>query len=342
MKNAKKLIKNLIIFIILLIVTFLIVFKDQDIYDLISIILNVNKTYVLCGIVAMALYFVFESLNVKCILKNLGENVKFIKMIRYSLVEFFFSGVTPAATGGQPMEIYYMHKEGVAIPKTTVALIIQLIAFQSITIVCGIIGAIINYNLIKDGLIWLFIFGISLNIIALLVMTICLFSNSLAQKIVVFIFKFLVKIKYKNADKLKTSVDETLKSYNESASLIRGHKSVFLKSFLIVACQVISYYSITYFVYKAFGLNDYSYFHILSIQAMLYVSVSSMPLPGAVGISEGAFLGIYNKVFGKNILSGATILNRTINFYFYIIIGLICTLISALKLQLTSSKEKSK
>ena len=67
---------------------------------------------------------------------------------------------------------------------------------------------------------------------------------------------------------------------------------------------------------------------------MLYVSVSSMPLPGAVGISEGAFLGIYGTVFGTMLVSGATILNRAVNFYLYVLIGLICTLISALKIEI--------
>ncbi len=340
MKNSKRLIRNLIVFIILIITTFLVVFQGQDISELIDIILNVNKTYVLFGIVCMALYFIFESLNIKSILKSLGNKVDFSSMMRYSLVEFFFSGITPAASGGQPMEIYYMHKEGIPIPKATVSLLIQLICFQIITIICGIVGAIINYNFIKDGLIWLFIFGVSLNLIALLTMMVCLFSNSLAKKIVNFVVKILSKLKYKNVDKIKENLNDTLKSYNDSSKIIRKHKSVYLKSFFIVLCQVIAYYSITYFVYKAFGLNEYNYLQILSIQAMLYVSVSSMPLPGAVGISEGAFLGIYHHVFGANILSGATILNRTINFYFYIIIGLICTLVSALKLELKNEETK--
>jgi len=66
---------------------------------------------------------------------------------------------------------------------------------------------------------------------------------------------------------------------------------------------------------------------------MLFISVSAIPLPGAVGVSEGTFLELYNNIFGKKFLNGATILNRMSNFYLFIILGLISTLISVIKLE---------
>ena len=338
MKSLNNLVRNLVIFVLLIVLTFMLVFKDQSISDLLNLVLSVNKTYIFLAIICMALYFAFEALNIKTILKTLKKNINFLSMLRYCLVGFFFSGITPSASGGQPMEIYFMHKDGIRVAHSTVALLVQLISFQFITIVCGIIGACFNYNLIKDGLIWLFIAGISLNFIALLTMVICLFSNSLAKKIVNFFVKILAKFKYRNIDKVKENLTSTLDSYKESSRIIKNHKDLFIKSFFIVLCQVASYYTITYCIYKSFGLDTLGYFKIISIQAMLYVSVSSMPLPGAVGISEGAFLGIYNTIFGASLVSGATILNRTVNFYLYIIIGLICTLLSTLKLEINKTK----
>ena len=79
------------------------------------------------------------------------------------------------------------------------------------------------------------------------------------------------------------------------------------------------YYTVSYFVYRSFGLNDHSYFKLITLQALLFVSVASLPLPGAVGISESAFLKLYITIFGIANLAGATIITRGINFYLFMI-----------------------
>ena len=86
------------------------------------------------------------------------------------------------------------------------------------------------------------------------------------------------------------------------------------------------YYTVTYFVYRSFGLNSYGYFKLISLQALLFVSVASIPLPGAVGISESAFLKLYITIFGVANLASATIVTRGINFYLFMIISMFVTI----------------
>mgnify|MGYP003571279958 CR=1 FL=1 len=338
MKN-KKTIRNFLIFILLIIITFIVLFKDQDINEIYNIFLNVDIKYILLGILAMSLYFILEGLNLKQIINRFGKKTSLIKMIKFALIGFFFSGITPAASGGQPMEIYYMHKEDISVAYSTVALLVILISFQIITITCGIVGAIINYKLLANGLIYLFIIGLSLNIIALTTMLVCLFSSNLAKTIVNFFIKILEKLKIKNINEMQAKIDITLESYNESSHYIKKHKDIFFKSMLIMFFQVMAYYSIPFLVYKAFGLNTYNLINIMTIQAVVFSSVSSIPIPGTVGISEGTYLIIYKNIYGSTYLSSATILNRTINFYLFVIIGLFITVYNLLKSKKENSKE---
>ena len=83
------------------------------------------------------------------------------------------------------------------------------------------------------------------------------------------------------------------------------------------------------FVYKAFGLSGYNYIQIFMMQAVLYTTVSSLPLPGAIGVSETIFLKIFEPAFGKRLVSGAMLLSRGITFYLFVIVSLIvvCTAI---------------
>ena len=68
------------------------------------------------------------------------------------------------------------------------------------------------------------------------------------------------------------------------------------------------------------------------MQSVLYTTVSSLPLPGAIGISETVFLSIFKPAFG-DALNGAMLLSRGITFYLYVIISLLVVIINAVKMK---------
>ena len=333
MKSKKDVLKNLFIFIILIIITFFFIFQKNDLKETIKIMQTVSFKYILYGTIMMTFYFVLESINIRNILKKLGKNISVLSGIKYSLIGFFFSGITPACTGGQPMEIYYMSKEKIPVTYSTLALIIQLCSFHITTIFCGIIGIILNHQLLPKGFVWLFAIGMFFKVITLIGMTVCLFSQKLSKKIVDIFIKILAKIKYKNIENIQEKIANSLKEYNQGSKFIKSNKGIFLKSILIVMFQILMYYSIPYFVYRSFNLTEYSIISIIFIQAMLFVSSASIPLPGSVGISESAFLNIYLAVFGIEKLTSATLLNRGINFYLFVFIGFVVTIYSTIKIK---------
>ena len=328
MQNSKQMLRNLIIFIILMILTFALVFKNYDFNNTFNIILKVDYKYIILATIVMFLNITIESINIKNILNSLGKKVSLPKMIKYSLIGFFFSGITPAAGGGQPMEIYYMKKDKIPVNSSTIALLLETCSFHIVTIIWGLIGVIINHKLLNKGLVIIFIVGMFLKLLILLIMLICLFWKKLSDFLINIFLKFLTKIKYRNLEEISNNVKEFLKQYHDSSLFIKKHKGILLKSIIIVSFQVLMYYSVTYFVYRSFNLNDYSYFKIITLQALLFVSVASIPLPGAVGISESTFLKLYITIFGASNLASALVLSRGINFYLFMIISMIIVIFS--------------
>ena len=57
----------------------------------------------------------------------------------YSFVGFFFSCITPSASGGQPMQIFYMKKDKLPIPVTTLVLMIVTITYKAVLVVIGVL-----------------------------------------------------------------------------------------------------------------------------------------------------------------------------------------------------------
>ena len=95
-----------------------------------------ERTWLLIAIGFMFLYFCCESINTGRTLKALGEKSSFFKNLKYTLICFFFIFITPAASGGQSMEIYYMHKDGINVEKETLILFYTAAAGASGIWVC--------------------------------------------------------------------------------------------------------------------------------------------------------------------------------------------------------------
>ena len=95
--------------------------------------------------------------------------------------------------------------------------------------------------------------------------------------------------------------------------------------------QFFVYYSVTFWTYKALGMNGANILEITSMQSVLFATVSGIPSPGAVGVTEGAFTEIFRNIYPGAMMSSAILLNRGINFYFFVIFSGIVTIINHLK-----------
>lgn len=330
-KKSKKIFINLLIFILLIIFTFSLVLKDQDVTEILKISATVKKQYILIAMFAMGVFIACESINIGRILKELGEKSKFISNVRYTLIGFFFSAITPAASGGQPMEIYYMHKDNISVAHSTLALLMQLCSIQIVTITVGIISAVLHFEVLKSGLIYLLILGIILNSSALMLLIIAIFSKKLSEGLIKFVVKILKFFKIRNIEKKQEKLEKELESYQTSAKYIKEHRILMLKTVLTTAVQMLAYYTVPYWIYLAFGLNNSNIFDILTLQAVLYATVSGIPSPGSVGVSEGGFLGIFRNAFPETVISSAMLLSRGVNFYLLILISAIVVVISTFR-----------
>ena len=330
-KKIRKTITNLIIFILLIILTFSIVFQGQDVSEIFNIIKNVKIEYIFIGIIAMCIYIMGETINIGRILKELGEKSSFIRNIRYTLIGFFFSAITPAASGGQPMEIYYMHKDNIKVAHSTLALLLHLCSFQIVSLTFGILSAIIHFDVLKSGLIYLFILGIALNMSALALLIIGIFSKRLSAALVRGFVKLLKFFRIKKIEEKQEKLERELASYQESAVYIKNHKLLMVKTLITTLIQMLVYYSIPYWVYLAFGYSTEKIWTLLTLQAVLYATVSGIPLPGSVGASEGGFIGIFRNVFPQAMINSAMILNRGISFYLFVLISAVVVIYSTLK-----------
>ena len=335
MNKIKKYILNMLLFIFLIWLTFKILFANQDMNELLKIIDSTNKLFLLCSCLAMLIYCMLEAFNLMRTLKRLNTNTTYFKCLKYAFIGVFFSAITPAASGGQPMQVYYMHKDG----HSSLALLINLTSFQITTILMALISLIFYHSYLSIGLRIFFVIGVGLNIIALTLLLISIFSKRLSNGLVNFAIKIMTKLKLRKLDKKVEDLRSSLEKYQVSAKYIRNNVPYVLKTLGITILQMIVYYSIPYYTYRALGLSGDSYIKILCLQAMLYATVSGIPSPGAVGVTEGAFVTLFSSIIPNKLLNGAVLLNRGISFYLMAVISSIVVLISTFLVKKKENKE---
>ena len=124
MDKEKK--KNLIyplVLIALIGVTFYFIFRNYDINETRRLLHSADKSWVALAVLLNLAFVGIGAFNLKLLLKTLGSKVSMIKSVKYVLVETYFCAVTPSASGGQPMEMLEMKRDGVAFSKSTISLI---------------------------------------------------------------------------------------------------------------------------------------------------------------------------------------------------------------------------
>lgn len=59
-------------------------------------------------------------------------------MYSLQLIGFFYSCITPSASGGQPAQIYYMSKDGLDVSVSTLVLMIVTITYKAVLVLVGL------------------------------------------------------------------------------------------------------------------------------------------------------------------------------------------------------------
>lgn len=67
------------------------------------------------------------------------------------------------------------------------------------------------------------------------------------------------------------------------------------------------------------------------MQSILFATVSSIPSPGSVGVSEGAFIEVFRNIYPTHMIKSATLLHRAINFYLVVLISGIVVIINDIR-----------
>ena len=308
MRNKKKAIFNTIFLILIFSITVYMVFKGEDLGEIIHTVRQADPVYLLVSVVCVVLFILGESVIIFYMMRTLGAKVKMGHCALYSFCGILFSAVSHRLhPADSQCRFIFMKKDKLPIPVTTLVLMIVTITYKAVLVVIGIVIWIFGRGFLEGYLgqyMWVFYLGVGLNIFCVTFMMILVFAPGLAKWIMVKGLKLIehfrfLKPKTTRLEKLEASMDQ----YHETAAFWASHKLVILKVLLITMVQRILLFTVTYWVYRSLGFHGYSIITLTILQSVISVSVDMLPLPGGMGISESLYLVMFAPVFRRSITS---------------------------------------
>lgn len=325
MKKYRKAILNTVFLLLLLWATAYFLFKDEELPEILAAIQNSKKTYLLAGLALVLVFVCSESVIIHYLMRLLKNTVPLFRCIKYSFVGFFFSSVTPSATGGQPMQVYYMSRDGLPPSVSALVLLIITVAYKSVLVILSALMFLFKKDFIFSHLNhvkYILIYGVIVNVAFVAFLIIVIFRESLAKSVIRQSIRFLALVKLiKHAEAAEAKCLGIMEPYHDGAEYIRKHLIVLGNVFLITVVQRISLFLVTWCVYRSFGLHGVSAFEIVTLQTIIALSVDMLPLPGGIGASETSFLAMFATIFTQELLMPGMLLSRGISYYALVLIS---------------------
>ncbi len=345
MNSKLKQLASLLFMAGLIIITSYFIFKDQPLATLIQTLKEVNPLYILLGLCMMFVFVGCEAMNTFSIMRALGQKVSYFKCLGFAFVGFYFSSITPSSSGGQPAQMFYMNKAKINLSYSSLNLLIITVVYQIVMMLYGGVMFLLNHEFIMTnlhGIKYFLIFSVTVNILLTIGILLAMFSKKFVYQLIHHVTKWLALIRIiKDVDKTRTKLQSLVKEYTKGAEYIKTQPLLLLQIVSTTTLQLTSTYLIPYFVYKAFHLNDYTLLQIISLQSLVSLAVSSIPLPGSVGASENAFMSAFKLFFASNLIIPAMLLCRGISFYAFLIISGVISMIVHLNLTRDKSNPPS-
>ncbi len=252
------------------------------------------------------------------------EKISYIRCIKYGLVGLYYSALTPFASGGQPLQVVYMKRDGIPVGKSTA--IVSVKHFVYLTAMCF---TFIFYMLIRGTsfyknyhtIFWIAVLGFIANLIGVIFIFIMLTNKALAIKICKWIIMVLRKIRIvKDEDRAYGKIEKTIMDFSKASSYIKTNIFKTVISFLLSLVKLSFMFAIPFMIFKAFNLTGYSMWDLSSLNTFMFLTVSFMPTPGTSFAAEGGFTLIYSPVFGSY-TAMAIAAWRFITYYLILITG---------------------
>ncbi len=318
---------------------FFTVLSFNDLPSILAQLQTVDPTYVLIGVGMLLCYMAMYPLSL-CILTR-ARRCPISTKLTYSIAmtEFFFNGITPLATGGQPFQAHSYSRAKVKLSESTGLLLTNLIIYMVVTTAYSLLGLFFFDTLTADvDPVWIpiIIVGYALNFMMMVIMIALGASKGLCRWLLKVIRRVctwrLFRPFASKADGVQTYFEQVQDAFSD---LVR-HKRACALAFLTKIASFAFFYGSTYFILLSLHIpvDPSHFFLVLCGTSFAITAVGFIPTPGASGGVEGSASQVFKSIIlfvsagtltvgdAPTVAAGVMLIWRLLSYYLVMAISL--------------------
>ena len=292
-----------------------------------SILLQADMKWIVVVFVITLLYQVIIGVILVVLTRLSKPDFKIREGILNAVIASFFHGVTPSASGGQFAQVYVFKKHGVPVSESAGILWMDFILYQSTMVVLVLVLLILRFSYFYhhfSNLFAIVLVGFVVNSLVILglwaIAKFPRFYTWLTTKGIEIGFKLRI---VKDKEKAVSNLNLQLERFANETDHLQSHRPMIIKCVLLNILRLFLYYIIPYFCALALDIQvPFSMIiDIIALSAFVSMINAFIPIPGASGGTEAAFVLMFSNLFGNILATSCMILWRFVSYYFVMLLG---------------------
>jgi uncharacterized protein (TIRG00374 family) len=288
-------------------------------YFLIAILLNIFS-WVLWG---LRLQVLSNALDDKLHI-GLWESTKIV------IANLFLANITPALSGGEPLRIYLLKKDGMRLGSATAAILGERLIDAICLLICVPFALFIFKDYLHNTTLTIGLsIGILVFVIFLLVFFYALKNPEKLKAFLLFLNKKISKLfkkKSSHEPKIVNFIEKEVDNFHSSMLFFIGEGK---RTFTVVSILTVAFWAVSFLIASmlllGLGLPPF-FIESYAAQMLLLVIVTMPTTPGSSGIAEISISGLYGVLLGSSngyLLGVFVLLFRLITYHMNLIAGAI-------------------
>ena len=242
----------------------------------------------------------------------------------YASADVYFSSITPSATGGQPASAFFMIRDGIPGPVSTVALLLNLIMYTLSIVVIGILCFLFRpgvYRMFSSLARLMILVGSAVQCGLVLLLVLLLKKEKLLHRACDAVLRFLAKLRLlrrleRKRERLRTAIDD----YRRNVQLASGQGGMLWRAFALNLMQRMLLIAVTMCAFRAAGGAAEQMLDAWAVQGFSILGYSFVPIPGAMGVADLMLMDGFGQMMAQESAVNLELLSRSISFYSCILI----------------------
>lgn len=309
--------------------------KDGDLATLGDLTNGMNGWYLLGAAGLLAAICLSDIFKYFILNRTFGCHKGILKDAKLGLTGKYYEAITPSSTGGQPMQILYLMKEGVSGSKASSVVMlkyaVQMLAsgIVGLVILCAWGGtlAVIEETAVRQTVYISGWIGFGINACAPVFVMLIIFCPKVLKWLINLGLTILHKLHIiKDLDGKRAKLYESIDNFAVCSRFIFKHPAKFFGVLALCFVEPILLNIIPYFVMMALcsgsvAQMDNAFFTIMALSTFATYAVVYIPTPGNSGALETMFMLAFASISGEAMFWVA-IICRGFTYYIYVVAGI--------------------